>query len=161
MSAVISLDLKRVLCQVAGVRRASRVVALLGPEHSAMRSHELSAEVRLFVAKYVWTFEELRILTVFRAGDDANLSQIENQLGVSSFQARHAVEALCTRGLLERRGNDSFRVQAQAEIRAAVLQVVSLCDADPAALVQLLSANALGRVRAAAHATFRRRGGKA
>jgi len=125
-----------------------------------MCPHELRAEVRAFVAKYLRTYEELQVLAVLGDGENVSLAQIENQLGVSRAQARLVTDALRARGVLEQNQNGTFHLAARSEIRNAVSRIVVLCDADPTVLIQLLSANALARVRVAAHEAFRRRGDK-
>jgi hypothetical protein len=126
-----------------------------------MCSDELSEDVRIFVAKYVWTFEELQILARASSGGDVDLDEIAIALALNPDQLRIAAAALRDRGLLVQTGSAAFRFEGMnAEVTSVVTRLIAEYEANPVSVVRLLSSNSLTRLRAAVSQAFRKPEGK-
>ena len=121
---------------------------------------EQTERLRLFLRDHVAGYEELQaLLFVARAaGQDWTDSEVALSLNVPVEPISSALESLVSTGMVEvvRRGNlTAYRYAPTTDVlREAVVELQRAYSEQPLTVIQMMSANALERVRTAALRRF-------
>lgn len=115
--------------------------------------------LKQFLLEHVEGYEDLEVLAWFSGQPQATLAtavDIAQKVGFPPAIIETAVERLVARGLLERTGKDGafFRYAVDEDFRRTMAKIASLYQANPREVMELMTANAIERVRTAALRTF-------
>jgi hypothetical protein len=117
-------------------------------------------EVEAFLAARVESYEELQVLLLLHEHRDREwtVEEIATTLGIRGSAIEQACAALCDSGLLrdriESRGRMFGYGPRDSALDNAVAALARLYQLDRLAIVKLMSANAIERIRTAAMRTF-------
>jgi DNA-binding MarR family transcriptional regulator len=119
----------------------------------------LSAQVRAFLRDYIESYEQLEILFILRAqpGDAWSVEQLAERLQLSREAVEEALQALTRAGGINERAWPEEPVRylpRNAEQAATIDSLATAYESNPLAIIKLMSANAIDRVRTAAIHTF-------
>jgi hypothetical protein len=117
-------------------------------------------ELRQFLFAYVETYEELQVLSCLGVGRELwwEPENVTRDCGVEAPGVLSALKRLAARGVLEQQGAESgvqFRLHDDFRSRAGILDRLALeYRQNRLQLIEMLSHNAIERVRASALKTF-------
>jgi hypothetical protein len=117
-------------------------------------------ELRQFLFSYVETYEELQVLACLGVGRELwwEPENVTRECGVEASATLSALERLAARGVLAQQGTDSgvqFRLHEDFRPRAGILDRLALeYRQNRLQLIEMLTHNAIERVRASALKTF-------
>ncbi|MGH7286031.1 MAG: hypothetical protein ACRELY_31305 [Polyangiaceae bacterium] len=121
---------------------------------------EVPERVRSLLGDRIESYEGLELLLLLRKKRDGWSSEtvLAETLGLSGSTVREELELLNGRELVELRhegSNHDYRYAPRTpELDEAVQALVTIYDEDRLAIVQIMNANAIGRVRTFAARTF-------
>jgi hypothetical protein len=119
---------------------------------------QIPEPVRAFLMAFVHTFDELQVLLWLRRlePETFDAARVHTELAMREDAALTALDALAERGLVrsETNASASFRYAPPAPLRALVSELAEAHARAPFALVEIMSNNALVRVRSSAIQTF-------
>jgi hypothetical protein len=109
-----------------------------------------------FLFDHVASYEELEALLLLQQGPDVawSIEETAGVLGLSTDACRSTLESLAAHGLLVVGGATFRYAPANGDLAAASVQLQRAYTSDRFAIVQLMTTNALQRVRAAALGRF-------
>jgi hypothetical protein len=125
-----------------------------------MADFEVPADVQCFLLEYVESLEQLEILVLLERRIERAWSALEvaDELRVRDSVAEEELRRLCDRGLLVLAGstsNTSYRYEPISQSLAVMAQrLVETYDAQRVAIMRLMTANAIQRLRAGALGLF-------
>jgi hypothetical protein len=122
-----------------------------------MDDSDLPSDVQLFLRDHIDSLEQLEILLLFQRCEQIwSAPGVAEELSIGASAAEEALRALCERGLLGIATEPSqFRYAPSSPALAAVVKHLAEIHADQrAALMKVLTANAIQRLRAGAVVMF-------
>lgn len=134
-------------------RLSTRRNGLLIAHENALNERTSLQDLRQFLFDHVCTYDELEVLLLLqrRPELDWTVKTAAESRGLSTDACRQALEALAARGLLAIRGSGTFRyAPASKELAASTRELQRVYLDDRFAIIQLMTTNAMDRVRAAA-----------
>lgn len=123
-----------------------------------MSESDVSESLREFLSSFVHTFEELDVLLVLRRSAPRAVApeDFEHYLGLPPDVALSALEALAGRGLLRREpgARRAFVFAPDPGLAPRVAELARAQEEQHFALVEVMSANAIERLKSSAVKTF-------
>jgi predicted ArsR family transcriptional regulator len=123
-----------------------------------MRPDELAPEVAALIRDRIQSYEALRALLLLHAeGSARSAEELSAELNLSGSSMASALESLARQQLLEATGASGSRAQyryASGAHDATVGALVQAYSQQPIAVIRLLAASSIGRIRADALRAF-------
>jgi hypothetical protein len=125
-----------------------------------MADFDVPADVQRFLREYVESLEQLEILVLLRRRLDRAWSALEvaDELRIRESVAEEELRRLCDRGVLitpDPTSSELFRYGPTSETLAVMTQrLVETYDAQRVAIMRLMTANCIQRLRAGALGVF-------
>jgi hypothetical protein len=118
-----------------------------------MTEHEISQYLQVFIRNYVESYEQLEILIRLRAHPDRTWTHhsISSASGIDETLAEESLHFLCAQGLLRAEVSTHamlFRYEPQSsELDALAGRLVEAYDTERLAVMRLMTANSIERLR--------------